>query len=133
MSIADSRVVGYYWTDACGKRVMEFTRKQPYSDAIPLVPFPLLAESESRVTLLQDSIAAMLAERNALQSRLDAVVGLADGLAQRGCDMQARVDQSFAEEAEHTYYHGYTNVISESADALRSAALGCATTGEGGE
>ena len=80
------------------------------------IEYALRGEAESRIA--------------ALQSRLDAVVGLADGLAQRGCDMQARVDQSFAEEAEHTYYHGYTNVISESADAIRSAALGCATTGE---
>ena len=151
MTIADSRVVGWVaqsihggsigtdivpanWTTT-DERLAALNNK-PWvlagkSAVIGLVPLALLAEAESALKDAQESEDIEYALRvkaesriAALQSRLDAVVGLADGLAQRGCDMQARVDQSFAEEAEHTYYHGYTNVISESADAIRSAALG---------
>lgn len=70
------------------------------------IEYALRAEAESRLVVLDRLHDEVTVQRDALQSRLDAVLRVADECAADGCN----------------YYAGQ----------LRSAVLGCATTGEGG-
>lgn len=126
MIIADSRVVAYRWPNERGHFNFLHGNIRPYPDAEPLVPLSLLAEAEREVARLTSCLSQAnilieqferdwymacderdrnAAQNDALQSRLDAVAGLADRMRNEG---------------------GNTLYWSEQ---LR-AALGCATTGE---
>ena len=73
----------------------------------------------------QSALHAAEAERDALQSRLDAVAGLAD-------EWKRRVIYDDPDQGSQESNDGYDGGLTTCAIELR-AALGCATTGEGGQ
>lgn len=98
MTIADSRVVGWQWRNARGHwEQCTATGSVNYRDAgfkvRPTVPLSLLAEAERLIAVASDKMherdkeLIRLTEKNdTLQSRLDAVVGLARNVLDRDGD-----------------------------------------------
>lgn len=118
---ADSRVARWTpvsWADGVSMNKADGGQYVLLSDHLSL-----LAEAEELAERNRNHWHTMKAERDSLQSRLDAVVKLVDEFNDCAKDAATDTDGQWAEE----------KVWLHCAEKLRSEALGCATTGEGGE
>lgn len=133
MTIADSRVVAFRYPDARGRFIYVPGNVAPYPDAEPLIPLSLLAEAErERDQALREADnlhrgCADLVEQNlALQSRLDAALSTSGVDRALSATVGGEIVLSFITAQDEC-------TAEEIIQSALRAALGCATTGEGGE